>query len=179
YDGDEVVLAGGASHLPVTPDAFQSQAASNLDAFVGRLELSAWPTFSSFGSGCAGTAGTPQLIADSTARLCRSLDLEISSNLPSGLGAILLGFDPTQFKGIPLPASLDGIGATGCEMLVPPKRVFATFVDAAGIASVSIPVPNNPSVLGLPVYAQWALLDPAANPLGVVVSNGIRTELRW
>lgn len=179
YDGSEIILGGGASFAPVTLNAFQAEANSNISGFVGRLELSPWPTFSSFGSGCAGTAGTPQLVADSLARLCLTLDLEISGNLPSGVGAILLGFDPTQYLGIPLPASLAGIGAAGCEMLVPPKRVFAAAVDAAGIASISISVPDNPSVIGLEIYAQWALLDPAANPLGVVVSNGIKTELRW
>ena len=46
-------------------------------------------------------------------------------------------------------------------------------------AEVAFAVPNDPALIGLTVRAQWALLDPMANTLGLVLSPGARIWLTY
>jgi len=166
--------------LPITPGAFKSQAASNLDALVGRLELRARPdAFISFGTACPGSLATPQLVGTALPRICRSLVIEASGWLPQGKGRFIIGFDRSQFGGMPLPLSLASLGAAGCNLLVAPDRTYARFADNMGNSSLSVPVPDIPGILGLEVFCQCASVDPAANVLAVTMSNEVRSNVRW
>ena len=49
-------------------------------------------------------------------------------------------------------------------------------VSSTGTASGTINVPNAPSLMGLPVYHQWAVLD-SVNALGIVVSDAGRATV--
>jgi hypothetical protein len=43
-----------------------------------------------------------------------------------------------------------------------------------GLAYAELPLPFDPALLATTVVSQWLLFDPAANPLGVVTSHGVR-----
>jgi hypothetical protein len=49
--------------------------------------------------------------------------------------------------------------------------------DAQGAAQVAIPVPVMPWMVGGSIYHQWLIVDPPANPFGVVFSQGLKVTL--
>jgi hypothetical protein len=64
----------------------------------------------------------------------------------------------------------------GCNLLLPLDVVeFRPAV--AGVAEWSFAIPNSASFVGLPIYQQAFPLDAAANPLGLVASNGLAMTL--
>jgi len=60
------------------------------------------------------------------------------------------------------------IGAQDCSPLVNPARVVPVRTHAVspgkGTASVSVHIPNDPSLQGRVFHAQWILIDPAGSP---------------
>ena len=68
------------------------------------------------------------------------------------------------------------LGAGGCSLLqdaLPDGVVLPTSTDGTGTISWAIPIPNDPLLLGVTVYQQWAVFDATANPLGVTTSEGL------
>ena len=45
-------------------------------------------------------------------------------------------------------------------------------VDGVGNATVPMPIPNNPSLIGLELFAQWAVLDPGGCYLNTIATSG-------
>jgi hypothetical protein len=182
YDGATVALGGDGSGngAPLTANAVQLQALGNGDGFVGRLGLGAWPSpFPSFGTACAGTAGTPQLQGTSPARLGRTLSWAADTLMPNSIGIWVVGSSRTQHLGLPLPASLLPFGAPGCEVSVAPETLLLVLGNASGVATFAAAIPVDPMLLDLVLFVQHAQLDAAANLLGLVTSNGIGVEVRW
>ena len=68
-------------------------------------------------------------------------------------------------------SSLAAVGAPGCELLVSVDATRLALTDGAGEAAVPISVPNVTSLLDAAFFVQFAVLDPAANSLGVALSN--------
>lgn len=46
--------------------------------------------------------------------------------------------------------------------------------DALGIGQRTVAIPNVPATAGASVYAQYFVLDPPANALGITASNYVR-----
>ncbi|MEC7726374.1 MAG: hypothetical protein VYD05_12720, partial [Planctomycetota bacterium] len=89
----------------------------------------------------------------------------------AGTPAILIsGLSDQVWQGSTLPLSLPG--APGCALLAAADVTAVTITDAAGAASRSVAVPNAQSLVGLQVFHQWAIWDPAANGLSIVTSDG-------
>ncbi len=72
--------------------------------------------------------------------------------------------------------ALDPFGAPGCELRVVPGTSLLTLTTAQGTASVTIPLPADPGLVGIPLYGQFVLADPAANQLGSTTSDTVRFE---
>jgi hypothetical protein len=87
-----------------------------------------------------------------------------TTNTPSGtLGGV------TLISGIQNLAGLDLaiIGAPG-------NRFYLGSIDASLPLNVTLNIPNANNLIGLALYAQSAVINLAANPLGVLTSNGLR-----
>ncbi len=85
----------------------------------------------------------------------------------------LLGFSNTRWAGLNLPFDLTPLGATGCRLNVSIAR--ATPIPISPItkaASLKLPIPNNPVLLGASFFHQVMVQDAKANPLGFTFSNG-------
>lgn len=135
---------------------------------------SATASFTTFGSGCAGPAGTPQLaaIAPSLPRLGSGFQMRLT-NLSAGLFALpfgVVGFDATTWGGQPLPVSLGAQGMPGCEAWIAPVWSEA-LTNVQGVATWTIPIPVNQWFLGVDLYVQGGVLVPGWNAAGAVVSN--------
>lgn len=86
--------------------------------------------------------------------------------LSSSIGATVLSF--TQHNpGL----DLSSLGMPGCRQYV---NLDSTqlFFPSGGTGSNSFTIPNNPTYVGVHVYAQSAAFAPGVNPLGVLSSNG-------
>ena len=54
---------------------------------------------------------------------------------------------------------------------MPPDLVFASGTSLSGTTSFTIPIPDDRVWIGLEFFEQFAVLDPAANVLGLSFSN--------
>jgi hypothetical protein len=129
--------------------------------------------FSTYGSGCAGSLGVPVLSAAFAPRLGSTASLGVG-NVPQRLVVIVAGASNTMSGNLPLPYSLAGQGMPGCSLLA--EMAFTQLVVGSGTtAQWNFAVPGNPLLLGFVLYSQALVFDPAANALGLTVSNGGRS----
>ncbi len=135
---------------------------------------SAQATYTTFGSGCNGSGGVPQLAAvpGNMPVIGRDFDVELSNigagvlNVPFGV----LGFQNVSLGGIPLPFDATSIGMTGCTLYID-HRVVYPLANQGGIANWTFPIPASDGLIGVPFFQQGFVLDAAANPFGLVVTN--------
>lgn len=131
-------------------------------------------SYTSFGAGCSGPAGIPQLAAvgGSLPRLGTTLQLQIT-NLPTSLFSFafgIVGLDATNWNAQPLPVSLAPLGMPGCEAWIAPAYSEA-LNNVAGAATWNIVVPMNVFFAGVDLYFQGGVLTPGWNAAGAIVSN--------
>jgi hypothetical protein len=131
-------------------------------------------TIAPFGTGCAGSAGTPVLRADngSLPWLGDTLALAVEPVAANAPVLLAIGFSNTTFGGASLPVSLDALGMTGCSLLVSIDEQRLAFSNGAR-ADFALLVPTTTALTGLQFFAQAAVADAAANPAGIVASNAL------
>lgn len=127
-------------------------------------------TYSFFGSGCAGSRGTPSLSVQNNQVPIAGQPFSVQfDNLPlTGQAWMFLGASKTNYGGLPLPADLSIIGMFGCSLYVSGDLIFPV-QNILGVGLWTITVP--PVLLGLPIYNQAIVFDPPANGLGLTVSD--------
>jgi YVTN family beta-propeller protein len=121
-----------------------------------------------YGIGTAGCNGDVVLLGNSEPRVANAGFALVADHGPvNGGGLLALGL---------APASLPVAGVT---LLVDLSVGFFTFVptDGLGVASYRLPIPANPALAGLPLYAQVAFVDACA-PGGLSSSRGLSLSLR-
>ncbi|MCR9245381.1 MAG: hypothetical protein NXI31_10135 [bacterium] len=136
---------------------WQEEHQGNLEVFAVRR---AWPAVISQ----YGTAGTPSsgTLQPTTGTYRLQQSVGIDTQLPSGTPAVFaVGFTPQN-----VPIS----GAPGNFQLLTPIASVVVFLDGQG--DTAGPVPLAATLLGFQYHAQFAVLDPTANPLGLVTSAG-------
>jgi hypothetical protein len=131
-----------------------------------------------FGNGCAGSAGVPSLAVPAPPVLGSTLVVSITGMQPAGgAGFVALGFSSSSWLAASLPLSLATFGMPGCSVFV---SVDATgmFSHGNGSAAWSLPIPLAPTLAGLRGYWQALVLDSGAgNPAGAVVTNAAATVM--
>jgi hypothetical protein len=133
------------------------------------------PAVAALGAGCAGSNGVPALTS-TPPRIGTSAEIACT-NLPAGqFGLFFVGFSSTFGLGGPLPLHLLPFGAPGCHARCS-NELSVGFVAAAGTAQLSLALPPDRALLGMTLCAQALGLDPPANALGAVTSNGIELRL--
>jgi hypothetical protein len=107
-------------------------------------------------------------LASNLPRLGQTVTL--TSTFPAGtpFGLQLLGLQALD-PGVPL----DVIGLTGCRQHAS-ADVLAALVPIGDLATYTLPVPADGSLLGLVIAAQSAAVMPTANPFGFGMSRGVR-----
>lgn len=125
-------------------------------------------TATSFGAGCAGSAGTPELTnAPYTLPWLGDTMRTRVNTVPTSLGAMFVSsFTPTT------PTSLTPFGMPGCNLLVTLDALQFRSANA-GAAEWAWALPNNTALVGVQIHQQALPFDPAANALGLAASNGI------
>jgi hypothetical protein len=135
--------------------------------------------YDTFGAGCVGSNGVPQLQAanGSLPWLGEVFRIELQNGLPTSWSVALLGRSTSDWSGIPLPLDLGALGAPGCSLLVSGDLLTLTDIDAAGRAMTSYPIPADLTLLGARFFNQVLVLDLGANLLGLVGSNGATARI--
>ncbi|MBI5851750.1 MAG: hypothetical protein HZB39_12100 [Planctomycetes bacterium] len=132
--------------------------------------------YDNYGQGCSGTnQQVPQLdtVDDSLPWIGESWWLELR-NLPATFHVPfgLIGTSRTTANGLPLPFNLGVIGMPGCLMLMSGDLGAAIIPSVQGRPEWTFSIPLDQQLVGANVFVQALVLNPGANDLGVIVSNG-------
>src|SRR5262245_18227167 len=98
--------------------------------------------------------------------------LGLSDSLPTSFAA--LGFAPNL---VGAPLDLAFLGAPGHMLWSVSTLGFNTATDSNGCASMFFSLPATPSLVGAEAFFLWVGIDPGANALGVVTSDGLHVTL--
>lgn len=134
--------------------------------------------FEVLGPGCAGSAGEPTLRLThnwTRAWLGRTLSVDLA-NLPQSAGLVAIGWSDRQTGAFALPLPLAQFGMPGCFARVSTDLVCLV-TGAGGRATLTLPVPVHPSLVGVALYQQGVSIDPGFNAAGLTVSNSVRVTV--
>ncbi len=170
----------GISHgdYPVPFDAM----GGNYFAFVrqiGICDAGLWATpslgFVTSGTGCSLYGpDLPEISASGAPQIGTANFVTQVSNAPASMPAVLtLGFNSASWLGLPLPFDLGAFGYPGCTLYHNWTRDFISVTSGSGplggVGTQVLPIPNLPSIVGVDVYIQWAILNiiPGGSQLGL------------
>jgi hypothetical protein len=145
------------------------------DVFVGA------PNSSYFGTGCAGSGGVVPVLGVLGPSSVGSTTYALTANdaFSPSIAFFLMDITNTSTGGLSLPYALGG----GCAVRVGVSVLLAVGVTGSGagtgIATQNLPVPANPGLAGVVLYAQWVVSDPAApNALHFATTAGYRFRIQ-
>ncbi len=128
----------------------------------------------SYGQGCAGTAGVPELVPTPWAGpwLGDRMEIDILRR-PPGFGIMVYGFSDSTWNGLPLPLPIAALGipaGNGCTLQSSVE--WSEFLPFSG-RYTSFPMPTLPIALGFTMHMQAGFLDAGTPGFPVVVSQGL------
>lgn len=129
-------------------------------------------TWSRFGSGCGTTP--PALSLQSRPLLGTTATLE-TSNIQSGTA---LDFWVLSFASNPSGLTLAPFGLPGCTLFLQAAPLVLQITGVSGTTStLPLPIPNDPSYVGVTLFCQSAPATSGVNPGGFLVSNAVCMSL--
>jgi hypothetical protein len=117
-------------------------------------QTNALATYTTSGTGCAGSAGVPRVDALQLPWIGETFEFDVSSLGANAQPFAFVGFSKTAWAGGALPFPLTVLGAPQCDLLVSPDAAVSA------LAPVSLPVPNASILLGNFVYVQAIAVEP-------------------
>ena len=159
YPGEEVPpLEAGTSYV----DMAGGDSLNDVAARVGST-----CTYVGIVPGCAGSRPVSRLVPRDTPRIGRTLKVTLF-DLPNDIA--VLGM---SFQRLPAPVDLGFLGMPGCPLAISPDAVLG-IVGQGGKAKWQLPIPDQPSLVGVRFYNQAIVLDVGAgNPFGAVMSDAM------
>ena len=131
-------------------------------------------TYVPHGGGCAGPVFAPLLTLSAPWNvpwLGNTMQIEVR-NAPLGLAFLTTGLDD-QFAGTsPLPLDLTSLGMTGCSLRVEPLSTRLLTSPSTRVITF-FPIPSSQALLGVRFFQQAATPDPAANGIGMTMTNSM------
>ena len=89
----------------------------------------------------------------------------------TSVAALLLGVSSAQWIGGALPQPLTAYGLPGCTLLTSLDVIAPSVTDAIGAASWLLPIPIYPGLVGIPFFAQVAVITAPATPFAAFTSG--------
>lgn len=106
-----------------------------------------------------------------------SMQIDLSGGQPFLPAFFFWGFTDTNWVGLPIPVDLAIFGAPGCNVWTSSETPNFLLLDPNGRATQTIAVPATATLSGFTFFNQVAMTEPAANPMGLKVSNAGRGVL--
>lgn len=128
-----------------------------------------------FGLGCPGALGVTTNTSNAAPRLNSTMTVTLD-NLTLGVGFYMIGFSKTNSLFGPLPLDLTLFGASGCSARVSNDATLLV-IGAGSTASLNLPFPNVPTLLGMRFYTQAFVVDNVVNALGLVTSDAAAAQV--
>ena len=127
-----------------------------------------------FGRECAGTFGPLDLRSETGLPWLGDSLVQSVEVLPvGGVAAFLVGSSKsTWFGRFALPLDLSSFGMPGCDLLVQGDTAVGGQPFGASRSHVRLQMPLQAATVGSHFYTQALVLDPTANPMGLVTSRG-------
>ena len=164
-DGDVAALALRQNGDVVAGGTF-AHAGSQPAGYFAVLRSPCAPTVAIRGVGCAGSYGALDLVADSLPWLGDTFRTTCYGVSPGALAAVLYGQQPAQLS----LALLSPQAGAGCELLLQPAFLALT-LPQMGAVSTSLPLPNDPRLLGVPLLQQLLVAESAGGALQLLASS--------
>lgn len=104
---------------------------------------------------------------------------DLRGGVAEAAAMLVLGDSTTSWNGQPLPLSLDPFGLAGCAQAVSVLHWILLPTDAAGGCTTGCPIPNEATLRGTVLHAQWTSLAAPIGQPGVLegVTGGLTIEL--
>ena len=131
---------------------------------------------SPYGAGCASTLAQAPGVQGTSAPLLGSttFGVRVTGGQPGTLALVWLGTSRHTWSGLPLlPLALDPLGSVGCTLWAGPESSSVGLLDGAGTWTLAVPIPNNPALRRVTVFAQAAVQAPGSPGLGLAFSAGL------
>ncbi len=142
------------------------------------LELVSGKTIELFGVACKDSLGkSPGIQMSQAPRPGLAMSFGGGSSAAIQGTFLLFGIGNKKFGTLPLPLKLDSLGAPGCWLLVDILLVIPGDKKNGSFATPPWTLPKSSALVGTDLYGQWLLLDPKANKLGFVFSQGLRARI--
>jgi len=123
------------------------------------------------GHGCAGGLTIePELNPFSVARVGDPMTVRVDAAPPGGFGLFVVGLSTTRLD-------LSPFFGTGCELFVAPDLMLMTPIDPLGSATLTLPIPPDPSLAGLDLYFQAVTLQPSGSGIAGGMTGAIKQTL--
>ncbi|MCA8966461.1 MAG: LamG domain-containing protein, partial [Planctomycetes bacterium] len=130
-----------------------------------------WPAAAvTIGAGCPGTGNlTPAIAATGAPVTGTTFSVDLSDALANSVAAALFAFARND--------QAIGNGCTSYPQL--PGVTSLLLTSGVGAATAPVSIPANPSLIGLEIFAQWGVLDPAGayGPNVAAFSGGLRATI--
>jgi len=124
------------------------------------------------GPGCPGSNGkTPLLSVPDSVAIGTALYLGLSDTNPGSLAILVHG------DRLLIPIDLTASGAPGCCRYITATHLFPATTDASGKATWVSFVPLNLSLVGVELFYQAKVMDPAANAAGFACSGAAMSTI--
>lgn len=152
--------------------------ASFVDTTYVWSEPTSSASYSPYGSGCSGTLALPPRLRanplwNSAPLLGGQFIAEVDQVPPGSLVGGLIGLSNTLWNSLALPLALDFLGMPGCHLLASAGATLAIGVaNSAGSVNWVTAIPATTSLSGFTFFQQAFVVAPAANPAGILMSNG-------
>ena len=133
--------------------------------------------YQTFGTGCAGSSGTPTLVATPGSLPFAGQPFTVNvQNLPFFSYCFMgLGFSTTSYNGAALPLDLTPLNMPGCTLYTSLDWGVMPTTNVLGTAVWTFQIP--PSAGGATFYNQAVVFDPLANAAGITVSNAAEATI--
>ncbi len=161
--------ASGSVTVEVTASSLEGgQPIAYSVAHTGTLAGYVAGQFNVFGSACAGTAGTPDILGLGVPTLGAQYRIRLERARVNTGAALSIGVSNTLWGAVPLPFAIPG---TSCFVNASLDVLLPAQTDARGQAMMVIAIPALTHLLGAPFYVQWLIAD-SFQPAGVVTTRG-------
>jgi Galactose oxidase, central domain/Kelch motif len=159
-----------------------ANASKPVPTYIYRAPTKTLAATRTFGTGCAGSAGTPKLefVLPPYIGAPTSLSLSSLPNSTFSIPFLYVGASDKSWGAITLPWGLGPIGAPKCTTYVSSDILFRLTASSGG-ATLTTTIPWLPALVGNSAFVQGFVTDRSANALGAAFSNAVAGKIgqRW